>query len=348
MRFHLTLFIFFSGIAGAAAYATPDGARLYVQNCAACHGEDGNGGIGVPLALPSFQTVVSDDYLRSTIRHGRPGRVMPAFTALSDDEIAAVVKHVRTWNKGAAATYGSTPIKGDAVHGKTLFANYCSACHGAGGEGGKGTGVTLSRPRDLPIIPPALHNPGFLASITDEMIKTTLVMGRKGTPMLSFRELGLSDSDINDIVSFVRSFEKQPVAKSAEVLDAGAASLIVASPYNLKTTIENLKKAAIANNFVLIREQALNSGLAPQNREDAKQHIVYFCNFDFVNQALATDPRVGLFLPCRITIVEQNGKVMLMSVNPRRLSRIFNNSELNEMCDQMTKRYKAIMEEATL
>ena len=60
------------------------------------------------------------------------------------------------------------------------------------------------------------------------------------------------------------------------------------------------------------------------------------------------DPRVGMFLPCRITIVEQNGKVMVMSVNPKVLSKLFNNSELNRLCERMSQSYIAIMEEATL
>jgi len=85
-----------------------------------------------------------------------------------------------------------------------------------------------------------------------------------------------------------------------------------------------------------------------EGQEDPKQHIVYFCNFSLLNQALATDPRVGLFLPCRITIVEQNGKVSMMTTNPKRLSRIFNNAELNDMCDQVSKMYIAVMEEAAL
>ncbi len=37
-----------------------------------------------------------------------------------------------------------------------------------------------------------------------------------------------------------------------------------------------------------------------------------------------------------------------MSVNPNVLSRLFNNSELNRLCDEMTESYTAIIEEATL
>ncbi len=336
------------GIASAAALAAPDGAKLYAQNCAACHGETGSGGIGIPLSLPSFHATVDDDYLRQTIRVGRPGRVMPAFTQLKDDEVDAIIHHLRSWYKGKVPTYSAAPVKGDATRGRALFEKHCAACHGANGEGGHGTGITFSRPRDFPIMPPALHNPGFLASAKDAVIKTTLVKGRAGTPMAAFGQRGLSDRDLNDVVAFVRSFERAPLADSAKILETSAAILSVDSPYDLKTTVENIKLAIGNNNFVFIREQKLESGLVPEEKEAPTEHIVYFCNFGMLNKALATDPRVGLFLPCRITVVERDGKVRMLASNPKRLSRIFNNSELNEMCDQVTKMYKAIMEEASL
>jgi len=103
-----------------------------------------------------------------------------------------------------------------------------------------------------------------------------------------------------------------------------------------------------SNNYVFVREQPLTYGMAPEGQEDPRQQIIYFCNFNQMNDAITTDPRVGLFLPCRITVVEQNGKVTMMTVNPKRLSAIFNNSELNAMCDEMARRYMAIMEEAAL
>ena len=330
------------------AVAAPDGAKLYARNCAGCHGEKGDGGIGIPLSLSSFHATVDDDYLKQTLLRGRPGRVMPSFSHLSDAEVNAIVRHMRSWYKGKVPVYPFTPIKGDAKRGAQLFEKHCAACHGHTGEGGHGTGVTFSRPRDLPIMPPALHNPGYLSATKDAMIKDTLVKGRAGTPMVSFRKRGLKDKDLNDIVAHVRSFERKPLPTSAKLIETSDAIISMDSPYDLKTTIENLKKAVISNNFVFIREQPLNAGLVAEGSEDPKQHIIYFCNFSLVNQALATDPRVGLFLPCRITVVEHHGKVTMMAANPKRLSRIFNNAELNEMCDQVTKMYLAVMEEAAL
>ncbi len=336
------------GIASSTAFAAADGAKLYAQNCAACHGESGNGGIGIPLSLPSFHATIDDDYLRQTIRLGRPGRIMPTFAKLTDEEVDAIIRHLRSVYKGKVPTFSATPIKGDVESGRKLFGNYCAGCHGQNGEGGHGTGVTFSRPRDFPIMPPALHNPGFLASAKDAMIKTTLAKGREGTPMVAFGQRGLSDNDLNDIVAFIRSFESDPLNGSAKILETSEAVLSIDSPYDLNTTVENIKRAISSNNFVFIREQKLDTGLVPEGKETPTEHILYFCNFGMLNQALATDPRVGLFLPCRITVVEREGKVKMMVANPKRLSRIFNNSELNEICDQVANMYQAIMEEASL
>jgi cytochrome c oxidase cbb3-type subunit 3 len=66
MLYRLLISVFLAGIGISHAYAMPNGAMLYARNCAACHGSTGTGGIGVPLALPSFQASISDDYLRPT------------------------------------------------------------------------------------------------------------------------------------------------------------------------------------------------------------------------------------------------------------------------------------------
>ena len=348
MLFRLVVFTLLAGISLAQAMAAPNGAKLYGLKCASCHGEKGNGGIGVPLALPSFQANISDDYLRKTIVLGRPGRVMPAFSSLSKAEVEAIVRHVRSWNKGPSVTYSTRLVKGDPSHGKQLFGQHCAACHGANGEGAKGTGVTFSRPRDLPIMAPALQNPGFLAASTDAMIKATLMHGREGTPMVSFLKQGLKEKDINDIVSYVRSFEKKAQPKSAQESQTTSPVIVRDSPYDLQTTVENIKRAVSNNNFFYGRVQTLEYGMTEPANENSKQVIVYFCNVSLLNKALAIDPRVGMFLPCRISIVENNGRVQVMSVNPLVLSPLFNNSEVDDLCDQLRESYTTIIEEATL
>jgi cytochrome c oxidase cbb3-type subunit 3 len=330
------------------AMSAPRGDELYASHCAACHGDTGAGGVGVPLSLPSFLNSVDDDFLRKTIRLGRPGRVMPAFSRLSDAQIDAIVHFIRGWSGKPAPVYSQAPVKGDVKHGKALFADYCAACHGANGEGGRGTGVTFSRKRDLPIIAPALNSPGFLAAASDEMIRHTLQFGREDTPMRSFLVQGLSEQDINDLVSYVRSFEKQQPVPEKAAVTATETTISAESAYTLEETVENLKDAIVSQNFILIREDTLEHGLVKEGEENPSQVILHFCNFKFLFEALTVDPRVGMFLPCRITVTEMGGKVMVTAINPLYLSRLFNNNELDEFCKQMHGVYSAILEDATL
>jgi len=332
-------------IIASSVFANETGASLFENNCAVCHGEKGKGGTGVPLALPDFQRQVSDEFLFTTIRMGRPGRVMPAFTRLSDAEVHQIISYIRTFTQVKKPKHNPVRIHGNVEHGKQLFAQDCAVCHGDHGQGGKGTGVTFSRPRDLPILAPALNNPGFLAAATDTMIKHTLLEGREGTPMNPFKGKKVKDQDINDIVSYVRSFEKdqKPVAGKDEPL-----TMVYEAHDTLDHVVENIKRAAVGRNFRLIRVQHLDYGFVPEDKESKKEVIVYFCNFDLLNQALAIDPRVGLFLPCQVTAYEQNGVVKVTTINPKRLSHLFNNNELDKLCDQMHQIYSDILDEATL
>lgn len=340
------IIILFYFCAFSFVHAAPNGKQLYQQYCASCHQLDGKGGVGMPLSLAGFLDTASNDYLFKTIRHGRPGRVMPAFDTLSDAQVSSIVSYIRSWSEKPAPVFDRTQVKGNAITGRQLYVEHCARCHGENAQGGKGTGVTLSRPRDLPIIAPSLANPGFLASVSDAMIKHTLVNGRAGTPMTSFIEQGMSESQINDVVAYIRSLEKQPVTaiKNADI----PAYLSYEMSGDIQQAVDALKIAVAGANFRIIREQPFEQGYVEAGKESSKKVILFFCNFNMLSKALAIDPRVGLFLPCRVTLVENNGSVQLITVNPESISHSFNNDELNKICEEMSALYRGILEEATL
>lgn len=343
---YLIIAVFLSCFSITGNVWSADGSELFRKHCAACHGSDGDGGVGIPLSLPSFIDHVDDDYLIKTIRLGRPGRVMPAFKQLSNNDVTNLIKHLRAWTNNRPVKFSTKRIRGNKIKGKKLFKEKCAACHGANGEGGKGTGVTFSRPRGLPVLASAINNQGFLSSATDELIKHTIITGRKRTPMPAAKALGLKKKDVNNLVAYIRSWQKK---KSAiKTLAKEPAILVRESPHDLATTIKNVKEAVSGANLRLIRVQELDKWFVEKGKENKKQMIVYSCGFNFLYEALKIDPRVGLFLPCRITIVEEKGKVKLMTINPKRLSAHFNNSELDILCDQMHEKYNDILDEATL
>jgi cytochrome c oxidase cbb3-type subunit 3 len=149
-------------------------------------------------------------------------------------------------------------------------------------------------------------------------------------------------------VSYIRSFAKGKAPVDTLASTVVAKTITAESSYSLKETIENLEGAIVSQNFILIRTDTLEHGLIAEGEEDSKEIILHFCNFSFLYEALKVDPRVGMFLPCRVTVTERDGKVMVTTINPLYLSRLFNNSELDEYCRQMYDVYSAILEDATL
>ena len=86
------------------ADATADGAAIFKSKCAMCHGADGKGqtGMGKSLGLRDLGSAEvqkqTDAELAKITAEGK-GK-MPAYKAkLSAEEIAAVIRHMRTFKK---------------------------------------------------------------------------------------------------------------------------------------------------------------------------------------------------------------------------------------------------------
>ncbi len=301
-----------------SVYAAPDGEQLYREHCIACHGTKGSGGIGLPLVAQTLGTV-SDDYIYKTVRNGRPGRIMPAYETLSDAQIRALIDYLRIWAPKKAIS--ELQARGDVVRGRILYAKHCVSCHGEDGSGGDGTGVTFSRPRSFRIMPPALNNRGYLNAASDGVIRHTIANGRPGTEMLAFSER-LTNQDIDDIILFIRSFKEQP---SEVTQETASISHIVTSPYGFETTIQRVREALKGNNFRVFADRYLEQGLTEFEDQYSRKIRIRFCNFESLYGMLGIDPRLGILLPCGITIVEQDdGSVILVAMNVNTIAAVLN------------------------
>jgi cytochrome c oxidase cbb3-type subunit 3 len=328
--------------------SAPDGQALYETHCVACHQFDGQGGIGLPLSKDKLDDV-SDAYLRSTIRVGRPGRVMPAYQRLSDAQVDAIVRYLRQRTNTEQIEFSDEPVLGDVANGALVYESHCLKCHGPDGEGeGKGTGVTLSRERSFLVMPASISNPGFLASAPDRLIHRSVSVGRKSSGMPAFGRGKLTDAEINDVVAYVRSFEQQRTAEPP-LADDIRPTHIYESPYDFDTTLGNLKAALAGANFRIFPDRFLEQGLIDEFSVNKRQVGIRFCNFNVLYGMLKIEPRLGIVLPCRITVMERpDGQVMLAVPNLRVVSRWFNNDELVALWDQMEESFVEIVEEALL
>ena len=113
------------------------GERLYINNCAQCHGSDAKGSKGFPnLTLPVASRLATDsfDAVKATITNGRQGMMPPMAAAVGTAED---VKNVANY---VLSLSGSPHNELAAQLGKPKF-GACAACHGADGKGNKALGA---------------------------------------------------------------------------------------------------------------------------------------------------------------------------------------------------------------
>ncbi len=177
------------------------GEHLYLRYCSACHGADGHGSEVSAITTPSlnnhdFLAVAGDDYLRMIIANGRSQSEMPAWREgsgnLSRDEIDRIVGHLRGWEPTGAREADVKASYGDAEQGRSYYRALCAGCHGADGEGGIGN---------------SLRSETFLAIADDPLLARSIIAGRPGTAMPSWRRL--SAQTISDLLAFIRGWQPQ-------------------------------------------------------------------------------------------------------------------------------------------
>jgi mono/diheme cytochrome c family protein len=198
--------------------ATTDiGEKLYVENCAVCHGLDGQGRVGATLAK-DWPSIRPDQTIRAIIANGVPGSPMPAWSKANggpfdEAQIEALVAYILTWESGGprqippAPTVMTRPpitppsnVSGDPNNGAILYDQNCAVCHGANREGR--IGATLAK--NWPSLRP------------DQVIKNTIANGIKGSAMPAWSQTQggpLSEREIEDIVAFLLS---QPAAAQTQ------------------------------------------------------------------------------------------------------------------------------------
>jgi mono/diheme cytochrome c family protein len=82
------------------------GHQLWGLNCAQCHGVSGEGVDAPALNSQEFLNSIADGQMHGIIAGGIPGTEMPAWWneyggPLTDEQIAAIVAYVRSWEKTA-------------------------------------------------------------------------------------------------------------------------------------------------------------------------------------------------------------------------------------------------------
>jgi cytochrome c oxidase cbb3-type subunit 3 len=111
------------------------GGRLFLNNCAQCHGSDGRGSKGFPnLTDTDWLGAGTPEYIEKTIAEGRQGMMPPMAAGVgSAEDVKNVANYVLSLS-------GSTHNSAAAQLGKEKFV-VCAACHGPDGKGNPALGA---------------------------------------------------------------------------------------------------------------------------------------------------------------------------------------------------------------
>ncbi|MCP4325197.1 MAG: cytochrome-c oxidase, cbb3-type subunit III [Alteromonadales bacterium] len=161
------------------------GQRLFLQNCAQCHGSDARGSKGFPnLADNDWLYGGEPEAIKASIMHGRNG-VMPAWKAIlgGDQAVTEVASYILKLS-------GRRVNAIEAQAGEEKFA-MCSACHGADGKGISATGA------------PNLTDKVWLYGGSRKAVEDSIANGRNGV-MPAWSKL-LGEDKVHLIAAFVYS-----------------------------------------------------------------------------------------------------------------------------------------------
>jgi cytochrome c oxidase cbb3-type subunit III len=120
--------------------AAERGRKLFVPTCGFCHGNDAHGKSGPDLVRSALALHDNKgDVIGPVIRNGLPERGMPAFSALSAEQIADISTflHSRAADVSNRFAYKiGDLITGDAQKGAAFFNGdgHCGSCHSATGD----------------------------------------------------------------------------------------------------------------------------------------------------------------------------------------------------------------------
>lgn len=181
------------------------GEALYSDQCAACHGLQGEGGLGPALKNRVVLKNTPDQVFYSVIRSGVPNTQMPSWSVdfggpLTDEDIHDLVALLRSWEADAPEILPQVR-QPDPAEGALLFSSTCALCHGEDGLGGK-PGI------------PALNDAARLVQFKDDWYRSVIANGRPARGMPTWGTV-LSPAQIEDLVALVAAWRDGQVVRPA-------------------------------------------------------------------------------------------------------------------------------------
>lgn len=168
------------------------GNRLFLQNCALCHGSNAKGSVGYPnLTDNDWLYGGTADQILLTIHNGRVGAMAAWQKQLGESGVRAAAEYVL---KISGNQNDYTLDEAKVVQGKAIFEQNCVLCHGADAKGLTAMGA------------PNLTDDIWLFGGDRETIRTTIRHGRSG--VMPEWQSKLGNERVMLLAAYVRSLSQ--------------------------------------------------------------------------------------------------------------------------------------------
>lgn len=190
----------------ASADQISEGRKLFLSNCASCHGKNAEGTkaapslIGVGGAAVEFQV----DSGRMPGQASGP-QLQVKKKQFTDEQIDALVAYASTLGNGPdVPTEEMIAANGDSTRGGELFRINCAMCHNAVGAGG-----ALTQGKYAPA----------LKGVPADHVYEAMLTGPQNMPV--FNDANLTPKDKKDIITYLKFVEENPSAGGYELANLG-------------------------------------------------------------------------------------------------------------------------------
>jgi mono/diheme cytochrome c family protein len=297
--------------------AVSEGRKIYQEQCATCHGTQGEGGVGLPLNDKKLLQSTVDDVLSSIIRSGVPQTQMPAWSVayggpLTDQDIRNVVSFIRSWEPTAPVIEPEVFVP-SPERGLLLFNTTCAVCHGM--DGVKGIDGEPRSDRQA------------LAALDEETFRAAIVNGLPANGMPGYDGV-LTAEQLDDLTALAAAWrDGQEVTAPYDITDEVTAAIFALKQDDQASAELRLQNAmSVASGIAANMLKEINGQLDSGDVSDA---LVKMESFN--KQWPIGDPTVGQPLyaekcaPCH----GQNGEGGIGSVlNPNQFVSSQTNAEM--------------------
>jgi ubiquinol-cytochrome c reductase cytochrome c subunit len=187
------------GHADAAETSTQDvaaGRKLFLANCATCHGMNAEGRNNAPSLVGAGAAAVDFQVGTGRMPLAQSGQQAPqAPVRLNQDEIGDLAAYVASLAPGPAIPDAAQvdPANGDASRGSMIFRTNCAMCHGAAGKGG-----ALTRGKFAPT----------LSGVTPKHAYEAMLTGPQSMPV--FNDLTIDPQAKRDVIAYLDTVDHTP------------------------------------------------------------------------------------------------------------------------------------------